>query len=78
MTVRCRNPECGRSAVICTEIVDLPEIGGTLSFGTIDHDTPLSRRLGVSHETPGHCRRSLWRRRRSGSFVRCPYSFCMT
>ncbi|WP_123834440.1 hypothetical protein [Methylobacterium currus] len=78
MTVRCRNPECGRSAVICTEIVDLPEIGGTLSFDTIDHDTPLARRLGVSHETPAAPTPPQRATTVAGSFVRCPYSFCMT
>ncbi|KMO31611.1 Uma2 family endonuclease [Methylobacterium aquaticum] len=36
-----RNPEGGLSALLCTEVVDLPEIGVTLTLETIDDDMPL-------------------------------------
>jgi Uma2 family endonuclease len=42
VTVYRRNPEASFSALTCTEAVDLPEIGVTLSFETIYDDTPLA------------------------------------
>lgn len=41
VTVHRRNPEGGLSAFVCTEAVDLPEIGVTLTFATIYDDMPF-------------------------------------
>lgn len=42
VTVHRRNPEGGLSPFVCTDAVDLPEIGVTLPFETIYDDMPLS------------------------------------
>ncbi|GJD66382.1 Uma2 family endonuclease [Methylobacterium frigidaeris] len=42
VTVHRRNPEGGLSALTCTDAVDLPETGVTLSFETIYDDMPLA------------------------------------
>ena len=44
VTVHRRNSEGGLSALVCPEVVDLPEIGVMLTFATIYEDTPLAQR----------------------------------
>ncbi len=41
VTVHRRDPEGGLSPVVCTDAVDLPKIGVTLTFATIYDDMPL-------------------------------------
>ncbi|TGE01763.1 Uma2 family endonuclease [Methylobacterium nonmethylotrophicum] len=43
VTVHHRNPDGGLSAADCTDVLDLPEIGVTLTLDTIYDDTPLAR-----------------------------------